>query len=451
MALPPTDDTIAAIATANGPGAVGIVRVSGPGALTIGARLFRPAGGAAVGDLAGHTAAFGRIVTPDDPARVLDEALLLVFRAPRSYTGQDAVEFQTHGGAAVLRAVLDACLEAGARAAGPGEFTLRAYLEGRLDLAQAESVLGIVHATTERARRSAAHGLTAALSGKIGELQSHVTRAYGSLQAALDYPEEGVPEAELDVPLQRALDGIDALLATARAGRIAERGARLALVGRPNAGKSSLLNALLGYERSIVSEAPGTTRDYLEAPLEIGGVPVTAIDTAGIRRTDDAVEATGVERARDLAASADVTLLLLDRARPRDDDDAAMLAALDPERSLVVATKIDLPAAWDPSELERPVLAVAAPDGTGLDALRTALEDVLVGDAAGHEFWITNERHAQALRDAREAVVRAREAPADLAAMDLEQALRALAAITGRDEIAEETLEHIFASFCVGK
>ena len=448
MPLPPTGDTIAAIATAPGAGAIGIVRVSGPRAYAVADEVFRPETGAPASARAAGRVVFGHAV---DGAEVLDEALLLTFRRPRSYTGQDLVEIQTHGGPAVLRAVLGACLRAGARAAGPGEYTLRAYLQGRLDLAQAESVLDLVNAQAESARRNAALGLTRALQRHLDDIQTQVTRAYAAIQAVLDYPEEGVPEAELDAPLADALAHIDRLLATAAAGSLSRRGARLALVGRPNAGKSSLLNALLGYERSIVSATPGTTRDYLEAPLVLGGVAVTAIDTAGVRETDDDVEATGVAAARQLAQSADLCLVLLDRSRALAAEDWRLVRELSGGRTLLLATKGDLPPAWGLEALPRPALVVSATTGMGLERLQDDVRDALLGDAAGAELWIAHERHAQALRRARDQLERARAAPADLAALDLQEALESLATITGRSDVGEETLAEIFARFCVGK
>jgi tRNA modification GTPase len=351
---------------------------------------------------------------------------------------------------AVLRAVLELVLARGARPAGPGEFTLRAFMNGRLDLVQAEAVLDLVNAQSERARRGAAMGLTKALSERLELIQSDITQVYGNLQAVFDYPDEGVEESEFGEPLGRALARIDRLLATARAGRIAQRGARLALVGRPNAGKSSLLNALLGFERSIVSERPGTTRDYLEAPLDIGGIPITAVDTAGLRETADLIEAAGVTSARRVAESADLTVLLFDGSAPLQEDDLSLARSLDPVRSLVVASKADLEGAWSDKSLGVPVLHVSAKTGEGLDALRDRIREHLVGDAAGSELWISNERHTQALEGAREAVSRALSAPDDLAALDLLEALRALTEISGRD-VTEETLEHIFKNFCVGK
>lgn len=451
MPLPPTGDTIAAVATAPGMGAIGVVRVSGPAAFAVADDLFRPRRGAPPSRRPAGRVLYGSVVDDrgDGPSETVDEALLLTFRAPHSYTGQDVVEFQTHGGPAVLRAVLDLCLAAGARLAGPGEYTLRAFLGGRLDLAQAESVLALVEAQSDSARRNAAMGLSAALSERLDAVQTDITGAYAALQASLDYPEEGVPEAELDQPLTRALARVEALLVTAEAGRISRHGARLALLGRPNAGKSSLLNALLGFERSIVSDVPGTTRDYLEAPLSLDGIPLTAIDTAGLRAAADAVEASGVALAERIAQGADLCLLLLDRSSALDPEALALAAQLPSRRTLVVASKADLPPVWDESEVG--ALAVSARTGAGLDALRAAIRQELMGDAASTELWISNERHAQALQAVRRHLEGALHAPPDIASLELQDALEALGQVTGRTDVAEETLATIFANFCVGK
>ncbi len=447
MPLPPLEDTIAAIATAPGVGAVGIVRVAGPAAFEVADNIFHPHSGQRARGLKAGRVTYGRVLDGDT---LVDEALLLSFRAPHSYTAQDVVEIQTHGGPAVLRKVLDLCIQHGARLAGPGEFTLRAYLNGRLDLVQAESVLNLVNAQSDSARRSAALGLSRALTEQLEHIQTDVTKVYGNIQAMFDYPDEGVPEAEFDEPLARATARIDTLLRTAAAGRIAQKGARLALVGKPNAGKSSLLNALLGYQRSIVSELPGTTRDYLEAPLSLDGVPVTAIDTAGIRHTEDRVEASGVAQAKQIAANADLSLFLLDVSQPVTSQDREMLASLEKQRTLLVASKTDLPKVWADT-FDAPLYPVSTLTGAGLGALTAAVKDKLVGDAGGSELWISNERHVAALERTRALLESARHAPDDLAALDLEDALRTLAEITGRGDIAEETLAHIFANFCVGK
>jgi tRNA modification GTPase len=446
MALPPLHDTIAAIATAPGMGAIGVVRLSGPESFQLAEQIF--VAKQRLSALPGGRVIYGRI---RDGSELIDEALLLTFRAPRSYTAQDVIELQTHGGPAVLRAVLDLCVKRGARLAGPGEFTMRAYLNGRIDLVQAEAVLDLVTAQSDQARRNANLGLSKALSRELDQIQMDLTGVYGNLQAVLDYPEEGVPESEFAAPLSRIIARCERLLATAKAGAMVRRGARLAIVGRPNVGKSSLLNALLGYPRSIVSELPGTTRDYLEAPLELDGVPITAIDTAGIRTTTDTIEAVGVSAAKEIAAAADLTILLLDGSAPLTPDDHELLAELTLERTLLAINKCDLPPAWPPAALGVAALPVSAARSSGLTELKQAIRERLIGEAAGSELWLTSERHAAALTRVKEALTRALNAPDDLAAIDLEEGLQALAEITGRGDIAEETLAYIFQHFCVGK
>lgn len=453
MGLPDLNDTIAAVATAPGSGAVGIVRIAGPEALSVARHVFLPAAGQGAEDLRGGRFYVGEVV---DDGRFVDQGLLLAFRAPRSYTGQDAAEIQVHGGPAVLRSVLDLCLRHGARQAGPGEFSLRAVLAGKLDLAQAEGVLAMVEARSDAASRQAAVGLSGALTHALEAARRELTGSYAAVLASLDYPEEGVPEAQVEVPVARAKEDLERLLATARAGRFAAQGARLAIVGRPNAGKSSLLNALLGYPRAIVSAEPGTTRDYLEAPLELGRVSLTAIDTAGLRTADGQVEASGVERAKQLAEAADLVLLLIDGSAPLGEEDHALLADHRSARHLWVAGKADLPAAWTEAELGAPppggrLLRVSSEDGSGLDELRSALEAGLTADAASEETWVSSERHADALREAIDALERVPGAPADIQGLELETALRALARMSGGADVTEETLSEVFSRFCVGK
>ena len=435
--LPSLHDTIAAVATPPGPGGVGVLRVSGPQALETAARVWR---GRDPRTSPGGRFWHGWVVDPET-GEAVDEALLLVFRGPRSYTGEDVVEIQTHGSPAVLGRVLRLLLAAGARPAAPGEFTLRAYLHGRMDLAQAESVLALVEAESETARRQALRGLTRELSQKIDALAERLLDLLAHIQALLDYPEEGVEPHEAERVIASVLAEVEALLATAGAGRRVREGARLALVGAPNAGKSSLLNALLGFERALVHDRPGTTRDYLEAALEIEGVPLVAVDTAGLRATDDPVEAAGVERALAVAREADLILYLADRSQPRPDP-----PSLPWERTIRLATKADLPAVWhDPDFLE-----VSAHSGQGLDALRARIRAQLLGRASESEVWITSERHREALAEARDHLLEARGAPEDLMGMSLEAAARALGRITGR-EVGEETIARIFQNFCVGK
>ncbi len=468
--LPPLNDTIVAIASAPGVGAVGVVRLSGPQAYQIADRLFVPFRGAAPSRRPAGRVIYGRVVErrssgpaagPDaqPDQTTLDEALLLTFRAPRSYTAQDVVEIQTHGGPAVLRSTLDLCVEQGARPAGPGEFTLRAYLNGRIDLVQAESVLDLVNAQSEGARRNAALGLSGVLTARLGTIQTLLTGAYAALQASFDYPDEGVPEAELETPLGSAAEEVATLLSTAEAGRLSRQGARLALLGRPNAGKSSLLNALLGYQRSIVSDTPGTTRDYLEAPLILGGVPVTVVDTAGLRESSDAIEASGVDQARHIGEHADLRVLLIDGSAPLTPEDEALILSMPPTRTLVVVNKRDRPQAFNSADLPLRggvhALEVSALTGQGLDELQNAITDALIGDSAATELWITHERHVAALESVAAHVGSALELASqddlDLVALELQDALTALATITGRHDVGNETLAAIFANFCVGK
>ncbi|WP_407569007.1 tRNA uridine-5-carboxymethylaminomethyl(34) synthesis GTPase MnmE [Deinococcus altitudinis] len=433
-------DTIAAVATAPGAAGVGIVRLSGPDALGVAARLFR--GRADPGQTAGGRFLYGQFV--DAAGEVLDEGLCLVFRRPHSYTGEDVAELQAHGSPAVLQGLLSEALRAGARAADPGEFTLRAYLNGRMDLAQAEAVLNLVNAQTETARKQATLGLSGAVSRRIEAVQTQITRTLGALQAMLDYPDEGVPEEERGGPLALAAQELESLIASGRAGHLANRGARLALIGRPNAGKSSLLNALLGYERSIVTSVAGTTRDYLEAGLELGGLPITLVDTAGLRDTADEIEAAGVRQSRRLAEGADLVLYLEDASAPRESADA--LPDSLPRNALRVQTKTDLEALWhDPAAL--PVSAVT---GAGLPELREAVLQALLQDAGRQEVWLGSQRQQDAARRALEHVRAAAELPDDLAGYELEEALRALSELTGRDA-QEDVIDSVFRNFCVGK
>lgn len=432
-------DTIAAIATAPGSAGVGIVRISGPEAFEIADLLF--SGKRIPSQVEPGQFLYGQLL--DQTGELLDEALCLIFRSPHSYTGEDVVELQTHGSPAVLTRVLTRVLELGARAAKPGEFTLRAYLNERIDLTQAESVLNLINAGTETARKQSALGLSGALAQRVEDIGKNITRTLAAIQAMLDYPEEGVPEEDRLTPLTQAENDLKALLSTARAGQTATRGARLALIGLPNAGKSSLLNALLGYERSIVTPVAGTTRDYLEADLELAGLPITLVDTAGIRTTSDQIEAAGVRQAVSLAENADLTLSLEDGSTVRE----ALPIELPADAKVIfVRTKADLPTIWNTEDH----LSVSAVSKQGLAELRTAIQNALLGDVARNESWLTTERQTDAARRALNYVKAAQTLPDDLASYELENALNALAELTGRD-VQEDVIDGVFRNFCVGK
>jgi tRNA modification GTPase len=452
-------DTIAAIATPPGEGGIGIVRVSGEQAFPIAERLFRRRGGSK--PLQSHRAYFGAIVDPAT-GETLDRALLLPFRAPHSYTGEDVVEFHCHGSPYLLRRVLELVWREGARPAEPGEFTLRAFLNGKLDLAQAEAVADLIRARSEAQLRSALALHEGRLSHQVHALGDELLRLLATVEAHIDFSEElGELDPHALIPdLQHLLQRLDALLQGARAGRILREGARVAIVGRPNVGKSSLLNALLGEERAITTDIPGTTRDTLEESLIIGGVPLVILDTAGLRESADVVEQIGIERARRAAERADLILFVYDLTAPDWDADRALLETLPAHApKLLVGNKMD---AADPAQVQRACsvfpdsVLISALTGAGLDALQEAILTALEVQRIGEEtLTLTHQRHIQAVADAKRALEHARDAlqhgySPDLIAVDLRAAWLALGAITG--ETADETLvQRIFRDFCIGK
>jgi tRNA modification GTPase len=443
-------DTIAAIATAPGPGAVAIVRLSGPQAIEIADLVFR--GGASLADAPTHTAHLGRAVGSEGAAA--DEVLATVMRAPSSYTTEDVVEFGCHGGVVAARSVLDACLEAGARPARRGEFTERAFLGGRLDLVQAEAVADIVGARTRRGLAAALGQLDGRLSSRLRRLRERFLSHRADVEALVDLDADDVDPPDVS----GVTDGVvallvelDELLATARRGVAVRDGLSVAIVGRPNVGKSSLLNALLGRDRAIVTDTPGTTRDIIEEVVEMDGIPVRLIDTAGWRDADEQAELEGVMRSRGAAAGADVVLLVYDLCDGWTEQDALIRAELDAERTVRVGNKADLlgKAASAPDG----VAVVSALRGDGLNALSGMIVDDAGTDNEG--ALVTNVRHVDALRRARDSVASsarhlAEDGGAELAAQDLRDASDALDDITGATT-PDDVLRTIFERFCVGK
>lgn len=436
------EDTIAAIATAAG-GGVGIIRVSGPDAISTAVRCFR----ARAADWYRHARvmAFGRFVDPLAPEAVLDEGLAVAFHAPRSYTGEDVVELHLHGGALHLRRCLDVILGLGTRLAEPGEFTRRAFLNGQIDLTRAEAVADLVAARTDGALRQARAHLQGALFDRIAELRGRVLELRARLELNLDFPDEDVP---LMAPAVMARDAralaadCGALAATYRTGRLFRDGARVVLAGPPNAGKSSLFNALAAADRAIVTPVPGTTRDTLEETIDVFGIPVVVIDTAGLRATDDLVEALGVERSERAIAAADLVLRLV------PPDGAAPTPAA---HELVVLSKIDLAPTPPPSD----ALAVSATTGQGLDALRHAIAERLGRGTNDGGLMLVRERQHHAVRAAADAcrstaAALAAGLPAELAAVDLQDAMDAFQELIG-DSSIEDVLDRLFATFCIGK
>lgn len=450
------DDTIAAIATPQGHGGIGIVRLSGPEALAIARQVFVPAGKKALNGVVSHRMLYGRVHDPES-GDALDEALLVYMQAPRSYTGQDVVEIQGHGGPTPLRAILSACLRKGARMAHEGEFTLRAFVNGRLDLAQAEAVLDVIMARTEAALRVAVNQLGGRLSGEVRALRQRLLETLAYLEATIDFGED-VPPQDIAPELGACREELAWLLGEAERGMVYRQGVRTAIVGRPNVGKSSLLNRLLRAERAIVTPIPGTTRDTLEETLNLQGVPFVLTDTAGIVASDDPVERLGIERSRRSLAQADLALVVFDSSAPPSPEDAEVAALAAGRPAVVALNKSDLPPAGDYGALlpEAPHVRASALTGEGLAALEQRLvETAMAGRAAGGEPVASNPRHRDLLQQALGHVQDACRAlkagtPEDLVAIDVAAATEALGGITG-ERVSEDLLATIFGRFCIGK
>jgi tRNA modification GTPase len=451
-------DTIVAIATPLGEGGLAVIRISGREALAIAERVFQAGGKTTfvAAQSASHTVHYGHIVRD---GRRVDEVLLTVLRAPRTFTREDTVEVSCHGGLLVTRLVLETVLAAGARMAEPGEFTQRAFLNGRIDLAQAEAVADLIHARTELALGAANEQLAGKLSARIGTLRDELMRTLAHIEAHIDFPDEDIApdtRAGLRERLRAGVAFMDALLRTAREGQILRRGIRAAIVGRPNAGKSSLLNQLLGHDRAIVSPVAGTTRDTVEETANVRGIPVVFIDTAGLRDTSNAVEAEGVRRSREAVARAELVLHVLDAAEPLTPEDANLLEEFADRPRVVVLNKADLNRQLDLAEGLGGV-AVSSITGSGIEDLKEAIERVVwSGRVSAEQLQVTvNARHAEALRRAREATERAAsgldaEEGLELVALDLRIAAGAVGEIVGKTT-TDDLLDAIFSQFCLGK
>ena len=438
-------DTIAALATPFGAGAVALVRMSGPRAVEIADEVFR--GRRLVIDVPAGRVVQGRI---ERGGAVVDEVLLTVFRAPRSYTGEDVVEVSGHGGVVVAQSVLDALLSAGARMAAPGEFTQRAFLNGKMDLTQAVAVMDLINARGEAAARAAAGQLEGRLGRVVERLREEALTALAHLEAFIDFPEEGIDPESGKALLRRVDDlsgAVTRLLSTADEGRMLREGVRLVIHGEPNAGKSSLLNLLVGYDRAMVSEIPGTTRDTIEENLTLRGIPFRVVDTAGLRESSDPLEIEGMRRTRRHLEQADVLVHVVDAA--------AVGGEIQPgEREVLVLNKIDL---CSDRGLPAGAIAMCCLDGRGLEQL---VDAVIARSDLGslgrfEEAVAVNARHQQCLRSAAEALAETRrslergDAP-ELTALELRSALTAIGEITGAVD-TEEVLGKIFSTFCIGK
>jgi tRNA modification GTPase len=459
MTWPEAGDTIAAISTPPGEAGIGIVRLSGPRAEAIARQLFRPR--RPRDPWQSHRLYLGHVL--DSRGHVLDEVLLTLMRAPHTYTREDVVEIHCHSGFAVLKAILGEVLAQGARLARPGEFTLRAFLAGRLDLSQAEAVLEVIQARTQASLRVAAAHLAGGLGKRLGKGRAALLNLLARVEAALDFPEEAAelsPQA-LSEELAGPLEELENLLASYRQGRLLREGVGVVLAGRPNVGKSSLLNRLLDTDRAIVTDIPGTTRDVIEETISLAGIPLRLSDTAGLRQARDLVEELGVARSRERLAQADLILLLVDASEPLSGEDAQTLEELADRPVLIVLNKIDLPQQISVQNLRQysshPVVEISALTGQGLENLEQAMVDlVLAGGVQTAGEIVTQARHAELLVRAQEALSRGRElleqaeTPWELLAFEVKDALQALGEITG-EEVGDAVLDQIFSEFCIGK
>ncbi|MBS6467041.1 MAG: tRNA uridine-5-carboxymethylaminomethyl(34) synthesis GTPase MnmE [Clostridium sp.] len=455
-------DTIAAIATGMTNAGIGIIRISGEDAIAVADKVFRAKNpDKKLAMTKSYSALFGNICDGDC---VLDEAICLVMRAPNSYTTEDVVEVQCHGGIVMLRKILELILNSGARAAEPGEFTKRAFLGGRIDITQAESVMDMIHAKNELAARSSISQLKGSLSNRVKEIRSLLLNQIAFIESALDDPEnyslDGYSE-KLKEKLEEIIKEIQHLIDTAEEGKMIKEGIRTVILGKPNAGKSSLLNALLGENRAIVTDIAGTTRDTLEEDVMIHGIPLKIVDTAGIHETVDIVEKIGVDKARESVEEADLVLYVVDGNKPLDADDTQIIDLLEGKKAIIVMNKIDIEQVvdkmWITSKINAPVVEISAKTGEGMEKLYGIIKDMFFHGklSMNDEVYITNLRHKQALAEAEQSLEQVLSSidwnmPEDFLSIDLMAAYEQLGTILG-ESLDDDLANEIFDKFCMGK
>ena len=457
------EDTISAVATALGEGAVGIIRISGPESLKIADKLFSTKKGLLLGAYNPRHMVYGYV--KDNKDNIVDEVLGVFMPGPYSYTGEDVVEIQCHGGTQSLQTILRNTFLAGARPAEPGEFTKRAFLNGRMDLAQAESVMDIINARSEEALKLAVRQQKGQLSSEIRHIRGELKDVVVHLEAIIDYPEEDIEDVtftEVHECILTGLEEVTKLLANAHTGKIMREGLLTAIVGRPNVGKSSLLNSLLREERAIVSEVPGTTRDVIQEQMLIEGVPLVLTDTAGIRKTEDIVESIGVEKTRAILAEAELAIVVLDGSERLRIEDKEILSSIEGRDCVIIVNKGDLPCLVDTGALEAKfgaenILTLSVKTAQGMDAFVQWLKTFVYGAGGSVEkgIFVQNVRHEQLLLEAQKSLNDALQAaekqiPYDCIVIDLRNAIDNLGAITG-ETVQDEIINEIFARFCLGK
>ena len=457
-----SEDTIAAISTAMSPSGIGIVRISGAGAVRTAGKIYRsPGGKKRLEDVPSHTIHYGYIYDGDLMA---DEVLVMVMRGPRSYTGEDTVEINCHGGLLAVRRVLEAVLHAGARMAEPGEFTKRAFLNGRIDLSQAEAVMDVINAGSEYALDSSLSQLKGSVMRSVRKIREEILYEIAFIESALDDPEhislEGYPE-RLEEKTAQEKERIERLIRSFSEGKMIREGIRTVIVGKPNVGKSSLMNMLVGEEKAIVTDVAGTTRDVLEEQVMLEGISLRMMDTAGIRETSDLVEQIGVERARKYAREADLILYVVDASVPLDENDREILEIIRDRKTIVLLNKSDLPQVISPGDLEQmgtwPVLSISAGNRQGVEILEEQIRKMFFeGELEfNDQVYITNARHKNALEKARDSLEMVENSiaagmPEDFFSIDLMDAYEALGTILG-ESVGEDLVNEIFSKFCTGK
>ncbi|WP_301859235.1 tRNA uridine-5-carboxymethylaminomethyl(34) synthesis GTPase MnmE [uncultured Megasphaera sp.] len=456
-----TTDTIAAIATPLGESGIGIIRISGSQAYAVGDAVFRSTSSVPLAQRRDRSIQYGTIV--DDDGRPVDEVILLIMKGPHSYTAEDVLEIQCHGGRQSLESIMGLVLRHGARLANPGEFTQRAFVNGRIDLAQAEAVMDVIQAKSAKGLSRAVGQLEGRLSQVIGGMRKNLTDFITRLEVTVDYPEEDLEDIEIpDIAgaLEDMEQQMDAMLAASVSGRMIRDGVMVAIAGTPNAGKSSLLNRLLDSERAIVTDVPGTTRDVIEEWISLQGVPICLVDTAGIRNTADTVEQIGVQKAQEYIDKADVVLAVVDQSRPLGEEEKAILQDVQGKKALLILNKTDLPAVVTEEEAGAcgiPVVSISAETGAGMDVLKEKLLSLALqqGPDAGQSALLANTRHIELVRQSRAALQRALDTihaqmPIDCAIVDIREAWEVLGSITG-DTVHDDIVEEIFSRFCLGK
>ena len=455
-------DTIAAIATAMSNSGIGIVRISGDEALEVADRIFRPKKGSRkVSDMETHTIHYGYVV---DGEEVVDEVMLLIMKAPRSYTCEDTIEIDCHGGVLVMKKILETVLKYGARPAEPGEFTKRAFLNGRIDLSQAEAVIDVINAQNDLALKSSVSQLQGAVLEKIKDIRAVVLHEIAFIESALDDPEhvslDGYPE-QLRGIMSDAHSKVKKLLDSSDNGKMLKEGINTAIVGKPNAGKSSLLNILVGEERAIVTEIAGTTRDILQEQIQIGGIGLNVIDTAGIRDTEDIVEKIGVNKSREYIEKADLIIYVVDSSTELDENDQEIIEAIQDKKAIVLLNKSDLDAKTDAAilqeRLDKPILSISAKNNTGIHELEKLIEEMFFSGklSFNDEVYITNIRQKNALAEAESSLKMVLQSiddgmPEDFFTIDMMNAYEVLGTIIG-ESVGEDLVNEIFSKFCMGK